>query len=104
MSAEVRIITITVDELEERIEAAVRRVVGASASVEWLDQDAVAMLLGVARSTVPTLCQRDGLPHTRIGRVYRFRRADVEAWLEERATEAGRHGRRHGATLRALRR
>lgn len=102
MTDPVRIITISADELEQRIEAAVRRVIGVAAPVEWLDQGEVAVLLGVARSSVPTLCQRDALPHTRIGRVYRFKKADVVAWLEQRATEPGRHGGKHGRTLRAL--
>lgn len=97
------VVTISVEELEQRIEAAVRRAVGEREPADWIDQSEAAKLLGVARSSVPTMCQRDGLPHARVGRVYRFRRALIEAWLEERATRAGGHGPKHARTLRALR-
>lgn len=60
---------------------------------EWLDQTQAAAVLGVARSSIPTLCRRDGLPHTRLGRLYRFRREDLHRWL---ATRGGPH------TLRAI--
>lgn len=97
------LVTLTRAELLDVVREAVREEAIARAE-EWIDADAVAKLLGVERSTVPTLVSRDKLPAARVGRVYRFKRAAVLAWLEDRATRSGGHAERHGATLRALKR
>lgn len=65
---------------------------------EWLDQTQAAELLGVARSSIPMLCRREALPHARLGRLYRFKRAELDAWLAARAT-SGTPGPR---TLRSI--
>lgn len=41
----------------------------------------VAEFLHVHVNTVRRLYREDRLPYIRIGRVIRFRRADIEAWL-----------------------
>jgi excisionase family DNA binding protein len=99
-----RVITITVDELRAEIAAAVREAIGERETpAEWLDQGEVAKLIGVARSSVPTMCVRDGLPHSRIGRLYRFERVAIERWLADRSARPGGHGGKRGRTLRAIR-
>lgn len=100
------LVQLTADELRALVRDAVRVELAASkgAPDDWLDQDGAAALLGVKRSTIPTLCQRDALPHSRVGRLYRFRRSELETWLEERATKPHGHGPKHGRTLRAVRR
>lgn len=105
MTAPVRIVTIPVDELQQLVRDAVRAELAEQrpAEDEWMDAEAVAKMLSVERTTVPTLCRRDGLPHYRPGRTYTFRRSEVLAWLQERSKRPGSHGGRHGRTLRAVR-
>ncbi|MBN2171535.1 MAG: helix-turn-helix domain-containing protein [Candidatus Krumholzibacteriota bacterium] len=50
-----------------------------------LDTDGVARFLKVSRETVTrTLVRRHGLPHTRIGREFRFDPDAVMAWARAR--------------------
>jgi excisionase family DNA binding protein len=46
--------------------------------------DELAAYLRVSRATVYRLFKRRGLPGFRIGVEYRFRRADVDEWIEAR--------------------
>jgi excisionase family DNA binding protein len=103
MTAAVRIVNVTADELAQLIRDEVHAAIGAH-DREWIGVDEVAAMLGVKRSTVPTLCARDGLPHAKVARAYRFKRADVLAWLEDRASKPRGHSRQHGATLALLKR
>lgn len=101
MTAAIKIVSVTADELAAIVEAAVRKALGASS--EWLGPDEVAMLLGVARSSLKVLVSREALPAHRSGRSWRFKRAEVETWLLARAERPRGHASRHGATLRAVR-
>lgn len=103
MADPIRVVTISVEELERRIEDAVRRALEGAPRSEWLTPDQAAELLGVARSSLKVLVRRDGLPTHRAGRSYRFKRGEVETWLEGRASQPGGHSRRHGATLLRVR-
>ncbi|HJK93264.1 MAG TPA: helix-turn-helix domain-containing protein [Polyangiaceae bacterium LLY-WYZ-15_(1-7)] len=47
----------------------------------------VARMVGVRPDTVQKWHRRQGLPAFRVGRRLRFRRREVEAWLERRAAE-----------------
>ena len=54
-------------------------------SGEMLTVDELAALLKVPVATIYRWrSQRDGPPGLRIGRYVRFRRAEVDAWLDER--------------------
>lgn len=56
---------------------------------EWLSPDQLASWLGVPTRTVYDWLQRDQAPRSyKIGRHRRFRRADVERWLAERASDS----------------
>lgn len=47
----------------------------------------LAALLQVSKPTAMKLARTEGLPMVQLGpRVYRFERAAVEAWIEERRT------------------
>jgi excisionase family DNA binding protein len=70
---------------------------------EVLTAESVAEMLEVHVRTVAKLVVRDGLPAHRLGREYRFNRAEVLAWLEERSTRHGAHVEHRGATLRRIR-
>lgn len=80
--------SLTVEELEQLVERVVRRELEARGSApaandapEWLDARQAAQILGVHQRTVRRLVAR-GLPHLLVGKVYRFKREDVVAWLE----------------------
>ncbi len=58
----------------------------------------VSEYLACSVSMVRRLAQRSEIPHYRLGRLVRFRRADVDAWLEARHEGgASSHGGRRTA-------
>jgi excisionase family DNA binding protein len=56
---------------------------------EIMTTDELAAYLRVSRATVYRLFKRRGLPGFRVGRDRRFRRADIDEWIEasEKARE-----------------
>lgn len=96
------IVVIEERELEALLERVIAKALGQTRRPELLDADEVARVLKIQRSTVPTLVRREGLPHTRVGRAYRFNLPDVLAWCEERMVKKGSHSRKHGAVVREL--
>ena len=79
---------ISVDEVIEIVEAAVRRVLDANEPrepSEWLGTAGAAELLDVHRRTVGKLAKSGELPSSRIGKQLRFRRCDLIALLESRS-------------------
>lgn len=48
----------------------------------------VARLLRVAEKTVYTLAQRGELPAFKVGGQWRFKRLDIDRWIEERKQSA----------------
>ncbi|MCY3737917.1 MAG: helix-turn-helix domain-containing protein [Gemmatimonadaceae bacterium] len=58
----------------------------------------VSEYLACSVSMVRRLAQRSEIPYYRLGRLLRFRRTDVDAWLEARHEGgASSHGRRTAA-------
>ncbi len=55
-----------------------------------LDPRAVAALLGVHQNTVLKLARSGSLPAFRLGRHWRFRRCDIDAWLKSKVFESFR--------------
>ena len=98
-----------VSALIEAVESAVRRVIreemGLKPSHEndFIDTADVAKLLGVSTKSVSKYVRSEGLPAVKAGAHYRFKRADVVAWLERRAVTAGAHVTKHVEKLRKLR-
>ena len=59
-----------------------------SPTTEWLSPDQLADWLGVPVRSIYSWLHEGTAPRShKIGRHRRFRREDVEAWLEERADE-----------------
>jgi excisionase family DNA binding protein len=54
---------------------------------EILTLPEVARLLKVAEKTVYTMAQRGALPAFKVGGQWRFKRADIDAWIERRKLE-----------------
>ena len=53
----------------------------------WVDVDQVATHLGVARDTVYRWIDAKGLPAHRVGRLWKFKLAEVDEWVK--AGDAG---------------
>lgn len=101
------VVVISPEELARIVyEASSRAVTDAlarSGAAEWLTLDAVASLLAVDAKTIRRYVRDFGLPGRRLGREWRFRRDDVEAWLDARTAVSGAHARKHARRLRAVR-
>jgi excisionase family DNA binding protein len=61
---------------------AARRSPAASEALELLDAKQVGSLFGLRPKYVLSLARDRGLPHIKLGKYTRFRRAAVEAWLD----------------------
>lgn len=85
---------VSADELERLIEAAVRRALAdaadasTAAACDWIDTSGAADLLGVNRRTIMKIARAGKLSGGRIGKLWRFRRADVESLLDTSAKGA----------------
>ncbi len=85
MSEPVRVVTVTVEELEQLVEAVVRRVVAERrpepGNDDWLDADGVAEMLHVHPRTIGKLAASGEIPSAHVGKLLRFRRGDLLAYL-----------------------
>jgi excisionase family DNA binding protein len=52
----------------------------------------VPRLLKVAEKTVYTMAEKGSLPAFKVGGQWRFRRADLNSWIDARTRPAGAHG------------
>ncbi|WP_157069752.1 helix-turn-helix domain-containing protein [Sandaracinus amylolyticus] len=90
-----RIVVVTTEELAALLESAVRRALdsleGRSAALEWLDAAAAAELLRVHPRTIGKLVRQQGLPAHRIGKLYRFERRELLAWIEKHRAPTPKH-------------
>jgi excisionase family DNA binding protein len=55
---------------------------------EILTLPEVAQLLKVAEKTVYSMAQKGGIPAFKVGGQWRFKRTDIDAWIERRKLEA----------------
>lgn len=83
-----RVIVVSVDELAELVRDAVRaefeRRDDRPEPCDWIGVPEAAELLGVHPDTVGKMARKHGLPVHRVGRKLRFRRSELEAWVESR--------------------
>jgi len=80
----VQIVTLSADELDARIEAAVARALSSDPAREgWLDTEACAAYLSTTPSSVRDLVHRQGLPAHRAPGTARllFRSSEVDHWI-----------------------
>ena len=99
------LVVISVEDLTKLVREAVRDEIAKmrDAAPVWLTLEETAQLLKVSTKSVRSFIRDRGLKASRAGASWRFARADVEAWLQERATAPAAHGRKHLATLRQIR-
>jgi excisionase family DNA binding protein len=82
------IVVLTAEQLKgviaEAVESALAKA-GARQDHDVLSREQAAELIGVHPHTIPKLVREDGLPTLRrLGKLWRFSRADVMAWLARR--------------------
>ena len=49
---------------------------------EFSDIQDLSIHLGIKPSTLYTMVEEGGIPHYRVGRLIRFKRAEIDAWME----------------------
>lgn len=49
----------------------------------WLSVDEIAEYLGVSKDTVYTWVTSKGMPGHKVGRFWKFKREDVDAWVRD---------------------
>jgi len=57
----------------------------------WVSVDDVAKHLGVAKDSVYRWIDARGLPAHKIGRLWKFRLSEVDAWVEAGGADQGGH-------------
>src|SRR5919109_831789 len=55
----------------------------ASMDDRWLSVDEIAEYLGVSKDTVYTWVTSKGMPGHKVGRFWKFKREDVDAWVRD---------------------
>ncbi len=68
---------------------------------ELWDIGRLSQYLGVKRSTLYTMIERKEIPHYRIGRLARFRPAEIDAWLVQKRCQAETPTRTRKTILRS---
>ena len=53
----------------------------------WLSVDEIAEYLGVTRETIYTWLSKKGLPGHRVGRLWKFKRDEVDEWVRAGGSE-----------------
>ncbi len=54
----------------------------------WLSVEEIADYLGVAKDTIYTWVTTKGMPGHRVGRFWKFKKEDVDAWVREGGASA----------------
>ena len=65
----------------------------------WLSVDEIGEYIGVSRDTVYAWISNKGMPAQRVGRLWKFKRAEVDRWVRkgDAAEDATRARRRRTA-------
>jgi excisionase family DNA binding protein len=100
---EAMLVTLTSGELKRLVRDVVRSEMQAPAAPEYLSAEQVAEMVGCTVESIRTYCSRDGLPCVRIGKLRRFHRGDILAWLEERRSRPRSHKAKHVSALANVR-
>jgi excisionase family DNA binding protein len=73
-------------------------------SDRWLSVDEIASYLGVKRDTVYKWIDRQNMPAHKVGRLWKFRRDEIDEWVLSKSARSGgprKHSKsnlRHGKT------
>jgi excisionase family DNA binding protein len=82
-------VSLTIEELEALVEKAVNRAISTRSpeASDVLTREQVAEILQCCTVQVVKFAKNDGLRGIKIGREWRFRRADVDAWFESHSAK-----------------
>jgi len=98
------IVTLTRTQLKTLVREAVREELDRGhVHAEYLNAEDVARMLACTPESVAKYAKRDGLPHVRVGKLRRYLREDVLAWLEERRSQPRSHKARHVQAINNVR-
>ena len=75
------VIVMTPEELDARIERAVRRAIGTAPTLTVLTAEQAAERLGVGRKRVNELCRLGAIAAAKVGRGYRIKVEDLESYM-----------------------
>ncbi len=64
----------------------------------WVSLDEIAKHMGVSRDTIYRAIEKRGLPAHKIGRLWKFKVSEVDAWVRE--GNAAEEGGEEGSTTR----
>jgi excisionase family DNA binding protein len=53
----------------------------------WLSVDEIGVYLGIKRDTVYKWISEKGMPASKVGRLWKFKKEDVDAWVRSSAGE-----------------
>lgn len=56
----------------------------------WLSVDEAADYLGVSKDTIYTWLAEKDMPGFKVGRLWKFKREDIDTWVRDGGAEAGR--------------
>ena len=68
--------------MKSNIEPTVLPIEGVIMEDRWLSVDEIALHLGIKRDTVYRWIDRFGMPSHRMGRLWKFKKDQVDAWVE----------------------
>jgi excisionase family DNA binding protein len=69
-------------------------------SDRWLSVDEIASYLGVKRDTVYKWIDRQNMPAHKVGRLWKFRRDEIDEWVLSKSARSGRLPRHSKSHLR----
>jgi excisionase family DNA binding protein len=52
----------------------------------WLSLSEIAVHVGVSKDTIRAWIKKETIPHHKVGRLYKFRASEVDAWIESGAS------------------
>ena len=58
----------------------------------WLSVDEIGAYLGVKRDTIYKWIGEKGMPSHKIGRLWKFKKDDVDEWVRKGVTSEGKRG------------
>ena len=58
----------------------------------WVSLEAIAMHIGVSEDTVHRWIRAKNMPASKVGRLWKFKVSDVDAWVRAGKAGAGRDG------------
>ena len=49
---------------------------------KWVNLEEIAAHLGLSKDTIRNYIKKDQIPHYRIGKQYKFKISEIDAWIE----------------------